>query len=144
MTKDDDMGVIAENERQINFYYYPDHKLSKESLAYAESAKADILKINLKKTKLTGTEWKELAEKLDKSVEDLIEKEHPVFREKFGKDAKLSEEDAIKILQNQPEVLVYPIAIRGDKAVQARIYSDILKLHKPDTGNVDYSDMQNL
>lgn len=133
MTNQDEMGVLSENERQMNFFYYPDHKLAKEALAYAESSDAKLNTINIKKTKVTGTQWVELAKMLGGEVSDLLEKEHPVFQEKFDKEASFDTEDAVKILQNHPEVLVYPIVTRGKEAVYVKVMSDVLRLNKPDT-----------
>jgi len=127
------MGVLSENERQLNFYYYPDHKLSKEALAYAESSDAKLNAVNIKNTKITGTQWVELANMLGGKVEDFLEKEHPVFREKFDKNTSFGTEDAIKILQNNPEILIFPIATRGKKAVYVKMMTDVLQLTKPDT-----------
>ncbi|NCT17056.1 MAG: hypothetical protein COZ75_03895 [Flavobacteriaceae bacterium CG_4_8_14_3_um_filter_34_10] len=129
------MGVTSKSERQINFYYYPGHKLAKDCLAYAASSDAILNAINIEKTKITGTQWVELAEKLGKNVTDLLETEHPVYAELYGKDSRVSQEDAIKILQNHPEVLIYPIAVRGDKAIYAKMMTDILKLTKSDLEN---------
>ncbi len=133
MTNQDEMGVLSENDRQMNFFYYPDHKLAKEALAYAESSDAKLNAINIKKTKVTGTQWVELAKMLGGKVDDLLEKEHPVVQEKIDKEASFGTEDAIKILQNHPEVLVYPIVTRGKKAVYVKVMSDVLRLNKPDT-----------
>ena len=44
--------------------------------------------------------------------------------------------NSLKVLNKNPETLVYPIAIRGDKAVMAHTFSDILKLIKPDSSDV--------
>lgn len=127
------MGVLSACERQLNFYYYPGHKLSKDALAYAESSDAKLNAVNIKKTKITGTQWVELANMLGGKVEDLLVKEHPVFQEIFDKNTSLSTEDAIKILHNHPEMLVYPIATRGNKAVRIKMTTDVLQLTKPDT-----------
>ncbi|GGD93551.1 arsenate reductase family protein [Planktosalinus lacus] len=135
MKNNEDMGVLSEHTNQLNFYYYPEHKLSKEALAYAESSDAKLNAVNIKKTKLTGTQWVELAEMLDCSVYELLAKEHPVFKEKYEGSTSLGTEDAIKLLQNNPELLVYPIASRGKKAVYVKMMTDVLKLTKPDTAN---------
>jgi arsenate reductase-like glutaredoxin family protein len=133
MKNNQDMGVLSENERQLNFYYYPGHKISKEALAYAESSDAKLNAVNIEKTKVTGTQWVELAEMLGVKVTDFLEKDHPAFKEKFDKDAEIGTEDAVKILQNNPELLVFPIATRGKKAIHVKMMTDILKLTKPDT-----------
>lgn len=135
MKNNEDMGVLSEHSNQLNLYYYPEHKLSKEALAYAESSDAKLNAVNLKKTSLTGTQWVELAHLLDCKVADLLAVEHPVFREKFDQKAEVSTEDAVKLLQNNPELLVYPIASRGKKAIYIKMMTDVLKLTKPDTAN---------
>jgi len=133
MKTNEEMGVLSENERQLNFYYYPEHKLSKEALAYAESSDAKLNAVNIEKTKVTGTQWVELAEMLGGKVTDFLEKDHPAFKEKFDENAEIGTEDAVKILQNNPELLVFPIATRGDKAVYVKMMTDVLKLTKPDS-----------
>ena len=127
------MGVLSENERQLNFYYYPEHKISKKALAYAESSDAKLNAIDIKKTKVTGTQWVELAEMLGVKVTDFLEKDHPAFKEKFDKATEVGTEDAVKILQNNPELLVFPIATRGKKAIYVKMMTDILKLTKADS-----------
>lgn len=133
MNTNEEMGVLSENERQLNFYYYPGHKLSKEALAYAQSSDAKLNAVNIEKTKLTGTQWVELAEMLQVKVTDFLEKDHPAFKEKFDKEIEVGTEDAVKILQNNPELLVYPIATRGKKAIYVKMMTDILQLTKTDT-----------
>ncbi len=132
MKTNEEMGVLSENERQLNLYYYPGHKLSKEALAYAESSDAKLNAVNIEKTKITGTQWVELAEMLGVKVTDFLEKDHPAFKEKFDKETEVGTEDAVKILQNNPELLVYPIATRGKKAIYVKMMTDILKLTKAD------------
>src|SRR5690554_5480515 len=135
MTNKNTMGVLSENDNQLNFFYYSEHKLSKEALAYAEASDAKLRAIDIGKSKITGTQWVTLAEMLNKKVVDFLEKEHPVFREKFDKFSDVGTEDAIKILQNHPEVLVYPIATRGKKVIQVKMMTDVLKLHNSDSRN---------
>ena len=117
------MGVLSETE----------HKISKKALAYAESSDAKLNAIDIKKTKVTGTQWVELAEMLGVKVTDFLEKDHPAFKEKFEKATEVGTEDAVKILQNNPELLVFPIATRGKKAIYVKMMTDILKLTKPDS-----------
>ena len=133
MSNNNEMGVIAKNERQITIYSHPEHHLTTKCIAVAKSSKAEVQVVDLKTTKLTGTVWTELAKMLDVKVEDLISKNHPVFLEKFDEGAVLGEEDAIKLLQHEPNILAYPIGIRGERAIQAKNSSDMMKLQKPDS-----------
>lgn len=133
MSNTEEMGIIAKNDRLITLYSHSKHDLTTKCIAVAKSSKAEIQVINIDKTKISGTLWKELAKMLDLKVEDLISKNHPVFLEKFDKDVVLGEEDAMKLLQHEPEILAYPIGVRGEKAVQAKNSSDMMKLQKPDS-----------
>lgn len=128
------MGVIARNNRQITLFCHPTHQLTTKCIAVAKASKAeDVQIIDIDKQKVTGTEWAELADLLNVSINQLIAKEHPNYLEIYKKETDLSDEDAIKLLQHHPEILAYPIAIRGDKAVQAKNSTDILKLHESDS-----------
>lgn len=127
------MSVIATNEHQITLFCHSQHHLTTKCIAVAEASKAELQVIEIDKTKVTATEWTELADKLNLSLDDLLVKNHPDFEDKFNSNSSLSEEDAIKLLQNNPELLVYPIALRGGKAVLAKNSTAILQLHKPDS-----------
>lgn len=133
MSNTEEMGVIAKNDRLITIFSYPNHHLTTKCVAVAKSSKAEVQVVDINKTKITGTVWKELAAMLDLKVDDLISKNHPVFLEKFDEGVVLGEEDAMKLLQHEPEILAYPIGVRGEKAVQAKNSSDMMKLQKPDS-----------
>ncbi|MCF8714405.1 hypothetical protein JM658_06130 [Joostella atrarenae] len=131
------MSIIATDDRQITFIFDPSTKLGRECQAYAVSSEAKVLAIDLTKTKIADTEWVEIANRVGKTVPELISKEHPAFTNLFGENVELDDTDALKVLNKHPETLVYPIAIRGDKAVMAHTFSDILKLIKPDSSDIN-------
>jgi arsenate reductase-like glutaredoxin family protein len=133
MSNPEEMGVIAKSEKLITLYSHPSHHLTTKCLAVAKASKANVEFVDIEKTKLTGTVWKELAEMLGVKVDDIIAKNHPAFLDKYGKDVSLTEESAIKFLQHDSIVLAHPIAVRGEKAIQATNSNDIMKLHKPDS-----------
>ncbi|MCM5663309.1 arsenate reductase family protein [Galbibacter mesophilus] len=130
------MSILATNDRQITFIFNPSTKLGRECQAYVASSDAKILAIDLTKTKIADTEWVEIAERLGRTVPELIPTDHPAFTNTYGENVKLDDDDALKVLNKNPETLVYPIAIRGEKAVMAHSFSDILKLIKPDSSDV--------
>ncbi|MGM0636418.1 MAG: arsenate reductase family protein [Bacteroidota bacterium] len=133
MSNKKDMGVIARNKHQITLYFHPDSQLGTKSLAVAKSSNAKVHTVDLSKTKLTGTEWAELADLLNKNIQELIEKEHPAYTDKYEKNVDLDKDSAIKILQNSPEVMSFPIAVRGEKAVQATNSTSLLSLQDSDS-----------
>ena len=127
---------MVTDKKLIQIYCNPKDFHTKKCIAMAKAAKVEIQIIDIAKDAPTGTDWKNIAEKLNISVNELINTSHIKYMEVYGSNAQIDENGAIKILQNSPEVLYYPIAVRGDRAVQAKSESDILKLHNTDTGEV--------
>ncbi len=128
------MNAQKNSERQITLYFNPTTKLGKQALADAQASKAEVLAINVMSNSVSGTEWAKLADQLDLEVLDLVNPDHPVFKNIYGnKEILLSPTDALKILEKHPEVLVYPIARRGDKCIQFKQSTDMRKLKDPDS-----------
>ncbi len=122
------MGVIAKNHRQIVLYYNSDSILGKQTYAYVKSGRKKLLAIDLSRTKVTATQWVEIANSLNLKVSDLINTGHPVFIENYGVDSlDMEEHDWLKLLEKQPEVLSYPIVIDGNQFLQIRNPSDFVK-----------------
>lgn len=108
------MGTIAENERQLTLYYNSKSDLGKKSYAYLQTTDKEFLGIDVTKTKVTGTEWAEIADGLGVPISDLVNVESPEFIEIYGDShPDMSPEDWIKILQKEPQLLKYPIALDG-------------------------------
>jgi len=128
--------MISKNNNQINLYYHPDYALSRKCLAIAQANKAAIFPIDISKAGISQTDWSEMANMLNLSVVDLIDLNHDVIVSKFGQSPNIDEFDALKIIENHPEVVDKPIAIRGDKIVRATHANDLLKLQNADTGDI--------
>ncbi|NGZ89616.1 arsenate reductase family protein [Psychroflexus maritimus] len=127
---------MVTDKKLIQIYCNPKDFLTEKCIAVAKASKASIQIIDIAKDILTGTDWKWLAEMLDIEVSDLINTNHIKYMEVYGSNAQIDEIGAIKILQNSPEVLYYPIAVRGKRAIQAKSETAILKLHNSATGEV--------
>ncbi|MFB9054323.1 hypothetical protein ACFFVB_14645 [Formosa undariae] len=122
------MGVLAEDNKQLTLIYSSESSVGKQTLAYANASDKKLLSIDISKTKVTGTQWAEIASKLGLKIGDLVDQEHPNYVKNFGdKGAILSSEDWIKILQNQPEVLKGCIVINGKKSLIITNPSDLVK-----------------
>lgn len=137
-TKNKDMGVLSQNENLIKLYVHPDNRLAKQSIAVAEASEAIKEVINLSEVTLTETQWADLAQMLDlNSPDELINFEHDLIKEKFkGKNPKLEENEAMKLLSQNQDVLKHGIAVRGKKAIFLKNINDIMQLHKPDTNDI--------
>jgi len=124
----DDMGVIATNNREVKLFYNAETNKGMQTLAYLKSSKKKVLDIDLSKTKVTGTQWTELAKLLGKPIKDLINTEHPDFMTKYGKNPDLyDDEDWLKVMENNPKVVTQPILVNGDKAVQIDTPSEVMR-----------------
>lgn len=131
------MTVLAKNHRQLTVYYDSKSELGKKVRAHAESANLQVLTIDLLENNLTGTEWTEIAEMLGVTVDQLIDQDHPIFKELYGNDkVDLDENSAIKILEKNPETLVFPIGVRGNKAKQVKHSNGLKDLFDTDTGEI--------
>jgi len=128
--------MITKKENQINLYYHPNHSNAKKCIAIANANEAAVQAIDIEKTRISQTHWSEMAEMMNISVIDLVDLNHEVVVSKFGKVPDVDEFSALKIIQNNPEVVKAPVAVRGKKAVFASNSRDLLKLQTPDTGEV--------
>ena len=121
------MGVIATNNRELNLYYNAESSIGMQTLAFVQASKKKVLAVDLSKTKVTGTQWAELADLLGIPIKDLINTEHPDFIKLYGKDNDLeSDDDWIKVLQKNPSVVTQPILVNGTKAMQVNTPSDVM------------------
>lgn len=128
---------MNKNSRQTTLYYVKGTKLGDQCLATAQATDAQLLTINIASERVSHTVWAKMADQLNADVIDLIDQEHPVFREIYGDEqVSLKAKDAIKILDKHPETLVYPIAVRGDKAVQLTQANQLHSLVNPDGGDI--------
>lgn len=127
------MSVISSNEHTIKLFYSSETSVGKQTLGHINSVDKDVLEIDVTKTKVTGTMWKTIAENLNCNIGDLIAKEHPKFTSRYNDDTDLSEDGWIKVLNNSPEVLAYPILMIDDEFHLIKNPSDVLQLLEPNS-----------
>ena len=121
------MGEIATSNRQITLFYSSRSVRAKQTLAYAKAEGLPIREIDILKTKLTGTQIAELAEKLHLEIKDMVNQEHPAYTSHF-EHHNFSSEDWIKMIQHYPEIMKQPIALRGDVSILVETPTDIIKI----------------
>ncbi|SDS18222.1 Arsenate reductase, glutaredoxin family [Formosa sp. Hel1_31_208] len=121
------MGQIATSNRQITLYYSSKSVRAKQTLIYAKAEGLPIQEIDILKTKLTGTQIVELANRLKIEVKDFVNQEHPEYTRQF-EHHDFSENDWIKMIQKHPEIMKQPIALRGDIAILVETPTDIIKI----------------
>lgn len=121
------MGEIATSKRQITLFYNPNSIRAKKTIAFAQSYGLPIQEVDLLKTKLTGTQIVELAEKLFLKVSQLVNQEHPTYQS-LTEPHEFSTDDWIKTIQHNPQIMKQPIALKGDRSLLIETPTDILKL----------------
>ena len=127
------MGVIAKDSREIKLYYNPESPIGKKTLAYIQASEKKILTIDVSKTKVTGTQWAEMADNLNLHISNLIATDHPDFIKKYGEEPlDMEQDDWLRLLENSPELLIYPIVIDGTQFLQIKKSSDFNKFLEPD------------
>ena len=127
------MGVISTDKNEIKLYVHSGSSIGKQVQAYVLASERKVLIIDISKTKVTGTQWAELAKGLNLPISGLINKEHPDFTHNYDKQLDLEDNDWLKIIENHPEVISTPIAIIGNHFVQLHSPAEFVKYIEPDS-----------
>ena len=121
------MGEIATSDRQITLFYSSKSVRAKQTLAYAKAEGLPIQEIDILRTRLTGTQIAELADRLHIEIKNLVNQEHPSYKSRF-ESHDFSDEDWIKMIRQNPDIMKQPIALRGDVTILVETPTDIIKI----------------
>lgn len=131
------MGVISTDKNEIKLYFNSENSIGKQIEAYVMASERKLLAIDVSKTKVTGTQWTELAKGLGIPIASLINQEHADFIKNYGDHPDLDDDGWLKILDKKPIVLTTPIAIIGEHFVQLHSPSDFIKYIEPDSKDIE-------
>ncbi len=120
-------GVISTSDGQITLFYNSKSQRGKQTVAYASTHGLPLEKIDILKTPMTGTQITELANRLGIRIEDMVNQEHYKYRKKFIAQCFTSE-DWITVIQNHPEIMKQPIALRGNRTIWVETPTDIIRI----------------
>ena len=95
--------------------------------AYAHSISNNINEIDYTTTRLTTTVWKEIVTMLGNTPEDLVDKNHEIYKTKVLGNT-FTMHGWLNVLLISPQILKGPIAIIKNKAILCTNPMDILKL----------------
>lgn len=121
------MSEIARSDREITLFYNSDSVRAKQTIAYAESEGLDVQLVDLLKTPITGTQIAELAASLGIPIKDLVNQNHSAYSSIF-EPHELSDNDWIKMIRHNPEIMKQPIALHGNRTKLIETPTDILQL----------------
>jgi len=120
------MNEIEKSENQITLIYLSNTPRGKKTVALCASTGIPTREIDVTKTNLTGTQIVEIAKALGLKISELVNQEHPSYQTKH-KDLELNDDDWIKLIRNDYELLKQPIAMRGEECILIDTPTDILK-----------------
>ncbi|MFW5851750.1 MAG: arsenate reductase (glutaredoxin) [Bacteroidota bacterium] len=103
----------------IKIYHNPRCSKSREGLSFLKDTVQDIEIVEYLKNGITEKEIQEIISKMNCSVESIIRKQEPVFKD-FYKDKNISEEEWIQAIVNHPKLLQRPIIVTENSAIIAR------------------------
>jgi arsenate reductase-like glutaredoxin family protein len=127
------MGVLARDDREFTLIYSHKSRVGKHALAYLQGVRDKLNAIDISQTKISDTQWTEIAEALNCKVGDLIDKRLV----KVEDTSDYGTNDWLKILQNNDEVLSHPIAINGNRTKQITQGPDVLKFFNVDSAGIE-------
>lgn len=118
--------IFANTDKEITLIYHSVEHVGRQILAYAQTENIPIHEVDLAHVKLTPTHWAEIASRMDINVKELINTEDPDFLQKFKHSDNFSDDDWLKLLVHNPDILSAPIVMKGDKIVQMSNPQDML------------------
>jgi arsenate reductase (glutaredoxin) len=115
------------NNREILMYYKPHVKKDKNTYVLAQQVSTHIHDINVLKNPPTETQLKEIVDKLGIPIEEMIETESDVYKEKY-EDKNFSTMEWITVLVKNPDMIKTPIVFKGKKGLLVKTPSNVLEL----------------
>ncbi len=101
---------------KITIYQKPTCSKCRATLAILEESNVEFESINYYETPITVEDLKTLIQKLNLSLRDVLRKEESMA---INFDT-ISDEELIKIMVDNPDLIQRPIVVRGDKAILCR------------------------
>lgn len=131
------MGVIARDDNQLTLIYSSNTRVGRHTLSYLTGMEKPYLTIDISKTKVSDTQWVEIAHALNVRVGDLVDKRQ------LDMDVKSTDEfddhDWIKIIQKNDMAISRPIAIMGKRTKQIANPPEIMEFFEVDSAGLEQS-----
>jgi arsenate reductase (glutaredoxin) len=115
--------------QKIQIYHNPRCTKSREALALIKDSGLEPEIIEYLKQVPTKEELKMILMKLNLKPEEIVRKGESVYKEKL-KNMKLSDEEWIQVLLENPILIERPIVVKGNKAVVGRPIDNVVDLIK--------------
>ncbi|EMR02937.1 arsenate reductase family protein [Cesiribacter andamanensis] len=115
------------SNRQVTIFYKPEEKKDKNTYDLAMQLSEHILGIDVLKQKITETQLIEILNHLKRTPADLVDKSSDTYIKKY-EGVDLTDDDWIKALTANPEMLFTPIVFFGKRGMLVDTPSRVLDL----------------
>ena len=112
----------------IRVYQKPTCSKCRATLGILEECAVEFDSINYYETPLNVEELRGLINKLGISPRDLMRKGEQLYRDLGLGERELSDDELIKLMVENPDLMERPIVVHGDKAVLGRPPENVKKL----------------
>ena len=113
---------------RVTVYQKPTCSKCRATLALLREKGQEFDTINYYEVPLTIERLREIVEKLGLPVRNLLRSDEPLARSLKIAQRQLSDDELIKIMVDNPDLIQRPIVVRGDEAVLCRPPENVLKL----------------
>ena len=113
---------------RIIVYHKPTCSKCRATLALLRDSGQEFDAVNYYEIPLTTTVLRELIEKLGVPVRDVLRSDEPLARSLKLAERQLPDDELIKIMVENPDLIQRPIVVRGDAAVLCRPPENVNKL----------------
>jgi arsenate reductase len=120
-------GGNCMNDR-IVIYQKPTCSKCRETLALLRESGVEFEAVNYYEAPLTAERLRELIDKLGFTARDILRRDEPLASHLNLGEGGLSDDELIKIMVENPDLIQRPIVVRGDQAVLCRPPENVKKL----------------
>jgi arsenate reductase (glutaredoxin) len=109
-------------------YQKPTCSKCRETLALLRESGAEFEAVNYYEIPLTAQRLRELIDKLGMTAREILRRDEPLARHLDLGEGGLSDDELMKVMVENPDLIQRPIVVRGDKAVLCRPPENVKKL----------------
>lgn len=113
---------------RITVYHKPTCSKCRATLALLKESGQKFDAVNYYEVPLTIEHLRELIEKLGLPVRDVLRSDEPLAHSLKLEERQLSDDELIKIMVDNPDLIQRPIVVRDDEAVLCRPPVNVMKL----------------
>lgn len=113
---------------KITVYQKPTCSKCRETLGLLRERGVEFEAVNYYERPVTADELRGLLEKLGLSPRDILRKDEPIARSLGLHNREVPDDDLIRLMVENPDLIQRPIVVRGDRAVLGRPVANVEEL----------------